>query len=183
MGGLHAWHRAPNLNFTGTPDLPLPITRAIHSQNTIGWFSLLNGFVSMEWIAIQDRHCKSITSRRTGRRWAIDFIQELWSISFALWMHRNDRLHNSPKIDELLGLEPLRTAAVRELRRGPENLPDIYHIYFQLTMLELLIKTTLDLRGWFALIKLARETSGTDLHDQFSMNGPLRKWIGLPHKA
>jgi len=99
-------------------------------------------------------------------------------------MHRNDRLHNSPKVDELLRLEPLRTAAVRELRRGgPENLPAIYHTYFQLTMLELLIKTPLDLRGWFALIKLAGETSGTDLHDQFSMNGPLRKWIGQPHKA
>jgi len=103
MGGLHAWHRAPNLNFTGPLDLTLPITRAISSQNIIEWFSLLNGFLSKEWIAIQDRHYKSITSRRTGRRWAIDFIQELWSISFALRMHRNDRLHNSPKIDELLG--------------------------------------------------------------------------------
>ena len=98
-------------------------------------------------------------------------------------MHRNDRLHNSPKIDELLGLRPLRTAAVRELRRGPENLPAIYHPYFQLTMLDLLIKTPLDLRGWFALIKLARETSDTDLHDQLAMNGKLRKWIGLPQKA
>jgi len=107
----------------------------------------------------------------------------LYKNSFALWMHRNDRLHNSPKIDELLGLEPLRTAAVRELRRCPENLTAIYHPYFQLTMLDLLIKTPLDLRGWFALIKLARETSDTDLHDQFSMNGPLRKWIGLPQKA
>jgi len=46
-----------------------------------------------------------------------------------------------------------------------------------------LIKTPLDLRDWFALITLARETSDTDLHDQFSMNGPLRKWIGLPQKA
>ena len=95
MGGLHAWHRDPNSNLTGSLDLPLPIIRAIHSQNTIGWFSLLNEFVSKEWIAIQDRHYTSITSRRTGRGWAIDFIQELWSISFALWMHRNDRLHNT----------------------------------------------------------------------------------------
>ena len=50
-------------------------------------------------------------------------------------------------------------------------------------MLDLLIKTPSYIRGWFALIELARETSDTDPHDQFSMNGTLRKWIGQPQKA
>jgi len=79
----------------------LNLSRAIPSQNIIGWLSLLNGLLPSEWMNTQDRYYKSIASRRTGRRWAIiDFIQELWSISFAIWMHHNDRLHNSPKIDE-----------------------------------------------------------------------------------
>jgi len=55
-------------------------------------------------------------------------------------MNRNDQLHNSPKIDELLELEPLRTTAVRELRRGPENLSAIYHPHFQLTCSIFLLK-------------------------------------------
>jgi len=98
----------------------LNLSRANPSQNIIGWLSLLNGLLPTEWMNTQDRYYKSITSRRTGRRWAIiDFIQELWSISFAIWMHHNDRLHNSPKIDECTNYRTLTRSSGRRNETRP----------------------------------------------------------------
>ena len=57
-----------------------------------------------------------------------------------------------------------------------------YHGYFEHTIMDLLTKTPKELRLWFAKVKLAREITGTDKPDQFSSDGALRQWVGLPNK-
>jgi len=102
------------------------------------------------------------------------------SVVFDLIRKNPEALVDQTKIND--GESELILSAIRELNRGPADLPQNYHGYFEHTIMDLLTKTPKELRLWFAKVKLAREITGTDKPDQFSSDGALRQWVGLPNK-
>ena len=60
-------------------------------------------------------------------------------------------------------------------------LPPLFAGYFCIHPWTLTSFSVHELIGWYKTIKQAQEGSNTDIPDAFSINGPLRTWIGLPN--
>jgi len=73
---------------------------AFNQQSDIGWQLFLEGCLSFEWAALQEEYYKFISSRRTGKCWAISLLKKLWQIAWELWDHRNEVLHHQENISQ-----------------------------------------------------------------------------------
>jgi len=129
---------------------------------------------------MQQSHYTAIESRKLGSRWASHLIKKLWNITHQLWLHRNKALHNTDKIHELSGLPQLKLSISSEYITGLQQLPSVYSSYFYTPLPALLQKSVIYLKRWFLIIRSAREASTIPTTiDDFSVTGPMRKWIGL----
>ena len=141
----------------------------------------MQGFVSNRLVQHQSEYYAFTSSRRSGPSWATKLIKHLWTMIDGMWEHRNKILHNTPIIHEREGLRCLKTSAASELGTGLNLLPPLYRSFFNSTLAQLMQKSTEDLLCWFHTVRLAREVTNQSLvEDEFSSNGPLRAWVGLP---
>ena len=154
--------------------------KTFQAQLSLGWYHLFCGLVTRELVKMQHIHYSTIESRKLGSRWASNVIKKVWNITHQLWLHRNKALHDTDKIHELSGLAQLQTAIKAEFIAGLQQLPSVYSSYFNTPLSALLKKSVVHLKRWFLIIRSAREacTIPTTI-DDFSVTGPLRKWIGL----
>jgi len=67
----------------------------IGEQQHIGWDRMMDGWISRRWRAYQDKIWKNAKSRKSSLRWTAALIQKLWDVSWDMWEHRNQELHNS----------------------------------------------------------------------------------------
>ena len=110
-------------------------SQCIAAQALIGWTVFLEGLMSIQWVAIQDRFYKEIGIRRSGTRWAIDLSKELWILVFSMWDHHNKVLFLSDKVDKLSELDKIKVAVTQEWHLGLGNLDIAFKLYFQLSSL------------------------------------------------
>jgi len=156
------------------------INEAITSQLNITWFHFLSGFISHHIIKIQSLHYTAQGSRRSANSWASSLIKKLWNIVHQIWLHRNANLHDSDTINTLSGKDSLLESVTTEYTLGYNDLPHVYSSFFHLPLSSLLQKSSKYLKQWFLLIRSAREAHQPfAVNDAFSINGPLRTWIGL----
>ena len=175
------WHSSPHQEIAPLPTWSDAIKNLFYAQSAIGWFSFCQGFISTEMMDFQSHHYLSISSRRSGPSWAAKVIQQLWLIIDSMWEHRNKALHHTPIIHEREGLQFLKTSSAAELGKGLSLLPPLYRSFFTHSLEHLMEKSTEDLLCWFHTVRLAREVTGQSAeNDEFSTNGPLRAWVGLP---
>ena len=145
----------------------------------VSFTNFLCGFISPSIVQIQEKYLQSLNSKKNSSRWASNLISQLWKIVHKIWCHRNSILHDKHKIDELSGLSPLQQAITSEFNRGYENLPPTYSSYFHHPLQFILSKPVSYQKQWFLVIRSAREAYDNDIiQDEFSSDGPLRKWIG-----
>ena len=106
--------------------------------------------------------------------------KQMWDILHTLWTHRCDKLHANDEVERLSGLVPLKAAIATEYGLGLGDMPHVYSSFFHTPLHRLLKKSVSSLKRWFLIIRTAREANSMvrDL-DDFSFDGPLRKWIGL----
>ena len=150
------------------------------AQLEIGWSGLLCGFSSCQMVHFQHEYFESLSSRRTGCSWVRHIVSKLWHIVHSLWTHRYSCLHDSQAINIFHGLSILRSSVQLELRTGVGSLPPSYPSYFTLSHNLLLKKPTPFLKGWFLVIRSARERYHTTFpSDEFTHNATLRQWVGL----
>lgn len=85
--GLNAWRLDP------TAGVQPAFSSARATQEFIGWRPFLEGCLTWEWQAQQQRYYQTLKSRKTGRRWSTLIIRKLWEVAWDMWEHRNGILH------------------------------------------------------------------------------------------
>ena len=115
-----------------------------------------------------------------GSRWATNLSKQMWDILHQIWKHRCDKLHAIEEIARMSGLVPLRISIAKEYGLGIGEIPQVYSSFFHTPLQKILKRGVEYLKRWFLIIRTAREanTLVRDI-DDFSFDGPLRKWIGL----
>ena len=178
---LYEWSRRPSsfrLPFIYTADNIL--MRTIRNQHDVGWYNMLLGMQLQGWADIQDSYYRSIPNcQKTGNSWASKLQFELWGIVWDMWQHRQEVRREAPTADDIVMQEEAREAAISELRTGLGPLPPLYTIYFSISRVKLLEKSSTDLRAWLRVIRGAREAHNIYANDLFAENGPHRSWLGL----
>ena len=162
--------------FTSTPTT----NQAFKSQLQIKWYYFLCGMVTTDLVAVQQQHYTTIKSRKMGSRWASNLTKKMWSILHTIWKNRCDKLHANDEVARLSGLIPLKVAIAKEYGLGLGEMPHVYSSFFHTPLQRLLKRGVTSLKRWFLIIRTDREANSMarDL-DDFSFDGPLRKWIGL----
>jgi len=161
------------------------VFQAFSDQQKIGWDRFLEGFIASQWANIQQDYLTKINeTRSTGNSWATKLVQKLWGILHSVWNTRNEYIHNSENMIEIIhGGQHLQEAIRKEYEQGIQVLHKDFKRLFDRQQLDELLKKPLKNRIlWFRTIRLAREKTRSAISDEFSMNGPLRNWIGLPRK-
>ncbi len=158
------------------------VTSAIWAQQTLGFDKLFYGFISPQWVQVQDAYYVSIASQRTGFRWASRFIRYLWDILFSLWTDRSQakfRLTSVPT-HSICPPSRLRRFAIAEFRKGHDGLVPFLRSYFSMSETRLLEKSPSDLRLWLHAVICGREREDPAEYDSpFLTDRPLRSWLGL----
>ena len=145
---------------SGRPLPPLhglspPVAAAIAEQDAIGWWNFLLGRVSARFADVQAAHYLSIESQRGGRTWLTALIREVADLSFAMWEHRNNVLHNTMTPKDQAELATLRQLIKDEFAKGLATL--LQQDQHWLQEKDLLLKMTLsETRLWLATMDGAR---------------------------
>ena len=153
MDGLRAWRKnIPHRHGYFSPDL----RTALSNQRAIGWDNFLMGRMSKNWATAQTSYLRSIgRSRSSGTLWLRQLIQRVWDITWQLWEHRNNILHNSMTPRKQAELDNLRDQARREFAKGQTGLdPNDYDMLEDKD--EVLEMTLTEIKLWVQAIRLAR---------------------------
>ena len=122
------------------------------------------------------------TTKR-GLSWATKMIRANWEIIHAIWLHRNDAVHEKQKLKELEGVPLLNQVIKRHWNVGVRRLPLTEFSYmFRITLTTDLIKKSVDTKkSWLATVKRARKMYEKEsyIEDEFDNNEALAKWIDL----
>ena len=130
-------------------------------QNEINWENLLRGRLSKKWRALQQSHYERIGSPRQAASWVSGLIVQLWQVSFDLWEHRNDILHNSEASERLKGLEEIDKQIREQYQRGWASLPTRHQKHFQKDIQELLTSGPEVRKQWLAVAQEYRKRKQT----------------------
>ena len=145
--------------------------------------TFLEGFIPKSLIIHQNQYFQKHEHHTfRGQTWAKKVYKACWSLLKEVWIGRNDQLHNTERIAEFQGLPILKSAIEAEYRLGLQRLPACeFSIYFSTRLNKLLQRNIEQLKNWLLTIRLGRELHGgiNEIHDEFSVNGPLRVWLGL----
>jgi hypothetical protein len=153
------------------------VRSAISSQIRIGWQPFLEGLVSVEWAAVQQRYYEWLGSRRHGRRWVTQLIAKLWDVAWDLWEHRNGIVHSGAN-DTLHLLSRVRDAVRREYQLGSATLMTTDKALFSTSRSDLFRAPLSVQEAWLASVQSARQRAMR--RDQASFRGErqfMRTWL------
>ena len=57
-------------------------------KQRFGWEHFLNGFVTVDWVRIQQAYLEWIGKKTTGEHWVQRLITQLWEVAWEMWRHR-----------------------------------------------------------------------------------------------
>jgi hypothetical protein len=95
---------------------PFIFNELLQHQSDIGWNRFFEGWLSHEWLGLQQAYYSAIKSRRSGIRWTVALILKLWDIAWDLWEHRNGVLYSKDN-----------TVAEREERAIDKAVIDVFN--------------------------------------------------------
>ena len=182
ISGLRSWFMDP---YDDAPLHHCPHRSTFDSLSTqldIGWFAFLCGYITKELSSAQHRYFRYTNRKKNGDTWAKQLSIKLWAITFNLWKHRNQVLHDTDAIHQLSGMDLLKQAITAEYTLGQDELPMPYSPFFYLPLVLLLRKSPTYLKRWFVMtIRAGRENYYEEhpVTDEFTTDGTLRVWIGL----
>ena len=177
LTGLEQW-RKDERNVITSFDNP-HITLLFYQQVDIGWSMLLMGFISTHIVQWQSDYYNTIGSRRSGARWAANFIKQLWKILGSTWHNRNQEIFEAAADPTGSHAGLLRLAITDEHARGRDKLSRHYAPYFAHPVRFLLSKSVYQQQQWYRVIKTARVATASDVPNIFTYDKELRRWTGL----
>ena len=104
---------------------------------------------------------------------------QLWQVSFDLWEHRNDILHNSEASARLKGLEEIDEQIREQYQQGWASLPTRHQKHFQKDIQELLTSGPEVRKQWLAVAQEYRKRKRTteEQSEQVSQRRRLRQFL------
>jgi hypothetical protein len=113
---LQCWIAAGGMPTDFTAD----IQAALDHQLKLGWDQFVRGQIVTHWQELQSAHFEELELRQTGQKWASLLIMAFWDFTWTLWDHRNDVLHNSDVHVQLLDMDAINLAIIKEWHAGGE---------------------------------------------------------------
>ena len=107
---------------------------------------------------------------------------KLWAMTFKIYKHRNQILHDTEAVHSLSGMATLlKQSITAEYNLGQDELPMTYSPFFYQPLLLLLRKSHTYLKRWFMTVRAGRESyyENHPIIDEFTTDTTLRVWIGL----
>ena len=123
----------------------------------IGVHQMWQGLLPNHIIDTQDQYYKFIGSRKSARKWGIDFVGKMLRASHGIWMERNHILHLRTA-SGINGLEmiALTTAVTAQYDLGDADL-DEEDLYLLDKAKDTILKEPIEcIRGWLCEILIAR---------------------------
>ena len=156
IGRLRTWQRnEPILPNNATTPL---LRHAISHQNRIGWQNLLEGFLTKEWVLIQEAYLTSINSRKSAILWWNKVQRKMWYIIIHMWKHRNKAVHERDgHTIHITEQEDINKAINHEWDIGLGNLPASHSNLFNKSRTIHLSDTYHRQRQWLASVWTAKE--------------------------
>ena len=161
---------------------PPDLKAVLISQHKIGWKAFQEGLISSKWASYQQSYFKDIGSHRSASLWSSKMIKAIWNFTWHTWDVRNKQLHQTERIKQFEGRDPLVTAITREWNIGLGHLPASEFAYLLSGTLQSLLQSSLAaLCRWLALIRNGRILLDPSnlIHDEFLSNYSLRNWVGI----
>ena len=93
-----------------------------------------------------------IGSKKTGLKWAIQLITQIWKLIYGQWIHHIKLKHTGEALDDNTKELILNAEIKDEHGSGQNTLPDCYNPYFG-TPLSTILDTSITAReNWYRLI-------------------------------
>ena len=163
LAQVQAW-----MDGTSPARLPIPplLRAAVRDQTTLGWDQFVKGRIANCWARLQAEDFASRQLRNTRKSWAAALIVAIWELSWQMWDHRNDILHNSDVYDHLIDMEATDLSIIEEWHAGSDDLAVLDRLHFRgISLDELLAKPSRYRREWLMHVTTAREALWPDDND------------------
>lgn len=155
---LMAWQS--HSPFPLLPTQPLTLRLATHQQDSLGWYSLMEGFLSSVWRQHLSDYFAQQKDRRSSLRWMTNLQNRIWRIPWEMWEHRNQILHSDATTIHQHEMAAVNNSIIHEWMRGIATLPSKYNHLFRGTLQSRLSDNHHYKRMWLTSVWLARETQG-----------------------
>ncbi len=117
-------------------------------------------------------HFVDLKMRQTGQKWASQLIMAIWDFTWSLWDNRNDILHHSEALDELLDMDTVNLSIIEEWNAGGDELLRIDRMRWKgITLEALLAKRSRYRRDWLSFVQTTRLAMAT--HEENEENGGI----------
>jgi len=175
VGGLQAWRN-------NTPVLDK--LQVSIKQARIRWDGLLDGWLSLEWQAQQEAYWAQWHQWKSSKCWTVELIKKLWNISWDLWDHWNEALHNSQNNCKDILDSRINDQIQYLFRQGLQAVPRDSFAFFKVPLDILLNKPRTYKIQWVASMEAAicckqHHKFGAYLLEQCLM----QCWLGLEEPA
>ena len=151
---LRTWYKEGRANIL--PGFGLDLTAAMEEQADIGGFNFLLGRVSNKISIIQHHYVKSKGLQKTGDSWTANFIVQLWSLSRAMWEHRNLAKHDNDNPDKLVTREDIMDQVQVQIDMGNRGILSQDLPLFPRDLVKFQTRTNAQLLQWLSSIQQAR---------------------------
>lgn len=156
--------------------------RALKEELDIGWFALLCGYITSDFSHAQHRYFRTTHRKRHGYMLAKQLSIKQWALTFNVWKHRNQILHETDIVHSLSGMELLRSSITAKYNLGQDELPMPYSPLFYQPLILQLRKSHTYLKRWFVRIRARRESHYDRTH-QLLMNSQLDRTFSFGVKT
>jgi hypothetical protein len=79
----------------------------------------VKGRIAKSWTPLQSTDFAGQQLRNTGKSWAAALTLAIWELSWQMWDHRNDILHNSDVYDHLIDMDATDFSILRNGTQAP----------------------------------------------------------------
>ena len=133
------------------------ILPALHKQDLLGWKNLLECLPVKQWKPIQQAYYDTHHYDRSANTWMTQLLQQLHTLAWSQWKHRNDILHEVEQPLLKAALKQLNDEITAEHMKGPADLPDCDSKHFNLPLFALLNRSTPFKQSWLLNVQAARQ--------------------------
>jgi hypothetical protein len=139
LSQLRTWRTG--MPWLGLQNIPAPYQQALDAQWNLGPSALIDGMVHWKCVEIQQRYYAWLRRRRTGFRWHVMLIRQIWQIAWDLWKHRLDVLHSPDSLSLARSHELLNDRIEAAFARDRANFPTAASRWFSRSPRDLYLET------------------------------------------
>ncbi len=111
LAHVRAWMNGTRPYIRPTPQ---HLRATVSNQTMLGWDQFLKGRIAKSWVPLQATDFDARQLRNTGKSWAAALTVAIWELSWQIWDHCNDILHNRDVYDHLIDMDAKERSIIVE---------------------------------------------------------------------